>query len=188
MPRPLTPEEEQRFMGWAQARGQLLRSLWNASIPEQVQAYKQLEKRILKETRTAFEKQEMRRRITEDLLRATSAGPWRGFSPYLRRMERLGYSSMDCRLLVCSWAAQATKGSPAGMRKTAALIAAFERRTRGQKLYPELREQIDQVLTRARRFAGLDTGKDITRSRDRREKTKARGSRGLGKSRSGGPA
>jgi hypothetical protein len=150
-----------------------LLSLRNASIPEQVQAYKQLEKRILKETRTAFEKQEMRRRITEDLLRATSAGPWRGFSPYLRRMERLGYSSMDCRLLVCAWSAQAVKRSPAGVRKTAALIADFERRARGRKQYPALREQNDHILARARRIAGLDTGKD-TEGRGRRKRAKAR--------------
>ncbi|WP_331114036.1 hypothetical protein [Archangium sp.] len=147
-------------MGWARELESLFLPLREASIPEQVQAYKQLEKRILKETRTAFERQEMRRRIAETLLMVTSAGPWRGFSPYLRRMERLGYSSMDCRLLVCSWAAQATKGSLAGRRKTAALIAEFERRARGRKLYPELRQQIDHMLTRARRFAGLDTGKD----------------------------
>jgi hypothetical protein len=173
MPRPLTPEEEARFMGWAQERGRLLRSLWDASIPEQVHAYKQLEKRILKETRTAFEKQEMRRRITEDLLSATSAGPWRGFSPYLRRMERLGYSSMDCRLLVCCWAAQATKGSHAGRRKTAELIAEFERRARSRKVYPELRQQIDHMLTRARLFAGLDSGKGTTEGRKRRKRMKA---------------
>jgi hypothetical protein len=163
MPRPLTQEEEKRFLGWAQERGRLLRSLRDASIPEQVRAYKQLEKRILQETRTAFERQEMQRRIAEDLLRATSAGPWRGFSPYLRRMERLGYSSMDCRLLVCAWAAQACKGSPAGRRKTAELIEDFERRTRGRKLPPELREQFDIALAWARRLAGLDTTKDTAR-------------------------
>ncbi len=162
MPRQLTRDEEDRFMAWARERDRLILALQKASIQEKVQAYKQLEKRILKETRTPYEKQEMQRRITEDLLMATMAGPWRGFSPYLRRMERLGYSSMDCRLLVCSWAAQASKGSPAGMRKTAALIAAFERRARAQKLRPEFREQINVILTRARKFADLDDGKTIT--------------------------
>jgi hypothetical protein len=168
MPRPLTREEEERFKGWAQERDRLILALQNASIPEKVQAYKQLEKRVLKEAHTAYEKQEMRRRITEDLLMATMAGTWRGFSPYLRRMERLGYSSMDCRLLVCAWAAQASKGSAAGVRKTAALIADFERRLRGRKLHPGLREQIDITLTRARKFAGLSTEKDAAQ-RSRRE-------------------
>ncbi|HLL02010.1 MAG TPA: hypothetical protein VK539_15575 [Myxococcaceae bacterium] len=155
MPRHLTREQEERFMGWARERDRLILELQSASIPEKVQAYKQLEKRILKEASTAFEKQEMRRRITEDLLMATMVGSWRGFSPYLRRMERLGYSSMDGRLLICAWAAQASKGSVAGVRKTAALIADFERRLRGRKVPPGLREQIDVILTRARKSAGL---------------------------------
>ncbi|MDY7228748.1 hypothetical protein [Hyalangium rubrum] len=155
MPRNLKQEQEQRFMHWAQARDRLALSLQGASIPEKVRAYRKLEKQILQETRTAFEKQEMQRRLTEDLLMATSAGPWRGFSPYLRRMEQLGYSSMDCRLLVCAWAAQASRGSPTGARKTAALIAAFERRVGSRKLHPELRKQLDEVLMRARRLAGL---------------------------------
>ncbi|HYH98715.1 hypothetical protein [Hyalangium sp.] len=171
MPRHLTREEEDRFMAWARERDRLIVALQKASIPEKIQAYKQLEGRILKETRTAYEQQEMRRRITEDLLMATMAGPWRGFSPYLRRMERLGYSSMDCRLLVCSWAAQAAKGSPAGMRKTAALIADFERRTRGQRLRPGLREQNDVILARARKFVGLDSGEGTTEERNTRKKT-----------------
>jgi hypothetical protein len=173
MPRHLTREEEDRFIAWARERDRLILALQKASIPEKVQAYKQLEKRILKEARTAYEKQEMRRRITEDLLMATMAGPWRGFSPYLRRMERLGYSSMDCRLLVCSWAAQASKGSLAGKRKTAVLIADFERRTRGQQLRPELRKQIDVILARAWKFVGLGPGKSIMEESTSRKKAPA---------------
>jgi hypothetical protein len=173
MSRQPTTKAEERFMSWARERDRLILALQNASIAEKVQAYKNLEKRILKETRTAFEKLEMRRRITEDLLMATMTGPWKGFSPYLRRMERLGYSSMDCRLLVCSWAAQAAKGSPAGARKTAALIADFERRTRGQRLRPELREQIDVILTRARKFTGLGSGKGVPRKNTIRRKMAA---------------
>jgi hypothetical protein len=177
MSRHLTREEEDRFMEWARERDRLILALQKAAIPEKVQTYKQLEKRILKETRTAYEKQEMRRRITEDLLMATMTGPWRGFSPYLRRMERLGYSSMDCRLLVCSWAAQAAKRSPAGKRKTAALIADFERRARSQKFRPEVREQIDVILTRARQFIGLDPGESATKKESRPRKKATAGRR-----------
>jgi len=156
MPRHLTNSDE-RFMSWAQELGRVFRAVMNASIADQVRAYKQAEKRILKETRTAFERQEMQRRIAESLLRSTSAGPWRGFSPYLRRLERLGYISMDSRLIVIAWAAQATKGSLTGRRKTAALIADFERRVRRGKPHPKWLEQTELALARARRFAGLDT-------------------------------
>jgi hypothetical protein len=155
MSRHLTQEEEERFARWAQERDSLFLSLRNASISEKVHAYKRLEKQILREARTSFEKQELQRRIAEDLLKATSAGPWRGFSPYLRRMERLGYSSIFSRLLVCVLAAQATKGSPAGVRKTAALIADIERRTHGRKLHPAVREEIHGALARARSFVGF---------------------------------
>ena len=157
MSRHLTQEEEERFKTWARERDHLHLALQSASIPEKVQAYKKLEKRVLKEARTAFEKQEMRRRITEDLLMATMAGPWRGFSPYLRRLERLGYSSMDCRLLVCAWTAQASRGSVAGVRKAAALITDFERRLGGRRLPLGLRTQIDTTLARARKLVRLST-------------------------------
>ncbi len=168
MPRTLTKEAEARFMGWAQELDGLVIALGRASLPEKLQAYRRFEKRILKETRTAFERQEMRRRITQTLLREVSDGPWRRFSPYLRRMERLGYSSMDCRLLVCTWSARAAKDSPAGVRTTAALIADFERRARGQKLHPAVREQTNRMLARARGLVGLDTAQED----DRRKQVK----------------
>ncbi len=154
MPRRL--KEDERFMRWAQERGQLFLALRNAPIPEKLRAYKQLEKRILKEARSETEKREMQRRISMDLLMAASDGPWRGFSPYLRRLERLGYTSMFDRLSACVLAAEAARGSPAGMRKAVSLIAEIERRLRGRKLHPGLREEFEGGLARARKFLGLE--------------------------------
>lgn len=94
-----------------------------------------------------------------DLLKAASGSPWRVFSPYLRRVERLGYSSMFDRLEACVLAAQSSRGSPAGARRTQALIAEIERRLRGRKLHPGVHEEFDGGLARARRFMGLDAGK-----------------------------
>jgi len=165
MPRTLTPEEEQRFLSWAQGLDRLYMSLRQASTPEKIQAYRQLEKRILKETRTAYEKQEMQRRVAERLLMDIRFGPWRVFSPHLRRLERLGYTTMLERLYACAWAAHACQGSPAGVRKTAALIADIERRLRGHKLIPELQEQFDTTLARARSLAGLPPKKEKARKR-----------------------
>jgi hypothetical protein len=177
MPRQLTREEEERSLRWARERERLFIALRNASVAEKLQAYKQFEKRRLKEVRTAFEKREARRRIAEDLIVATSDGPWRLFSPYLRRLERLGYSTMDRRLLACVMSAKASKGSPTGVRKTAELIAGIERRTRGRKYHPALREEINGALARARSFAGLDTGKGLAEGDKRRKKPKARAPR-----------
>ncbi|HLM42340.1 MAG TPA: hypothetical protein VK458_00675 [Myxococcaceae bacterium] len=111
---------------------------------------------------------------------ATREGPWRLFSPYLRRLEKLGYSTMDCRLFACVMAAMASKGSPTGRRKTAELIADIERRTRGRKYHPELRWEIDHALARARMFAGLETEESATEGRGRRKKTASRGRRSAG--------
>jgi hypothetical protein len=69
--------------------------------------------------------------------------------------ERLGYASMFDRLLACVLSAQASKGSPAGRRKAMALIADIQRRTRGRKLHPGVREEIDGGLARAQRLLGI---------------------------------
>jgi hypothetical protein len=165
MPRTLTPEEEQRFLSWAQGLDRLYMSLRQASTPEKLQAYKQYEKRVLAETRTAYEKQEMQRRVAERLLMDIRFGPWKVFSPHLRRLERLGYSSMFSRLYACAWAAHACQGSPAGVRKTAALIADIERRLRGRKVHPEVRAEFETSLARARTLAGLPPKKTKARKR-----------------------
>jgi hypothetical protein len=181
MSRHLKRQAEDRSLRWGQERGRLFLALRNASIPEKVQAYKQLEKRLLREACSAAEARELRRRIAEDLLMATSAGPWRGFSPYLRRLERLGYSSMDRRLLVCVLAAQASKGSPAGVRKTAELIADIERRTRGRKFHSALWDEINGALARARDFAGLHTAKPAPSTAPRPRPTPAAARRRRGR-------
>jgi hypothetical protein len=178
MPRDLTQDEESSLRV-ARERGRMFLSLRNASVPEKIQAYKQLEKRLLKEERTAAGRLELRRRIAEDLIMATRDGPWRLFSPFLRRLERLGYSTMDRRLLACVMSAMASKGSPAGKRKTAELIVDVERRTRGRKYHPALWEEINNALARARMFAGLDTEKGAVKGRKRRETSKARAPRSV---------
>jgi hypothetical protein len=155
MPRKLTLDEQERSLRWGRERARLFLALRDASVAEKIQAYKQFERRRLEEARTAWEQREVRRRVAEELILATSEGPWRQFSPYLRRLERLGYSTMDRRLLACVLSAKASKGSRAGKRKTADLIADIERRTRGRKHHPALREEIDRALARARRLAGL---------------------------------
>jgi hypothetical protein len=165
--------EEERSLHIGQQRDRLFLSLRNASISEKIQAYKQFEKRLLKEERTASGRRELRRRIAEDLLVAASDGPWRGFSPYLRRLERLGYSTMDRRLLACVMSAMASKGSLRGRRKTAELIADVERRTRGQKYHPALWEEINGALTRARTFANLSP-EDIAKASKRRKNPSGR--------------
>lgn len=173
MPRHVKAEEDERLWRLAQEWGRLYRSLREASIAEKLQAFKQLEKRFLREMRTAAGKRDVQRKITRTFLMETRSGPWKRFSPYLRRMERLGYPSMDDRLLVCCWAAQAAKGSAVGVRRATALIADFERRARIRPPHPVVLEQVEIALARARGFIGLGTD-DAVEGRRRRKKPKAR--------------
>ncbi|PTL85446.1 hypothetical protein [Vitiosangium sp. GDMCC 1.1324] len=179
MSRHLTKEEEERLWRLAQEWDRLYLSLRNASLAEKIQAFKQLEKRFLKEMRTASGKRQVQRRITNSLLMETRVGPWRRFSPYLRRMERIGYASMDDRLLVCCWAAQAAQGSPAGLSKAVALLIDFERRARIRPPAPEAREQVEFMVARARKFAGLGATEDVSEGAQRSKKPKARGRRSV---------
>jgi hypothetical protein len=179
MPGHLTKREGECLGRLAQEWDRLYLSLLRAPIAEKILAFKQLEKRFLKEMRTAAGKRQVQRRSTQTLLMETCAGPWRMFSPYLRRMERLGYSSMDERLLVCGWAAQAARGSPAGLRKTAELIADFERRARLRPPHPAAREQVESSIARAKSLIGLGTEIAEGGSK-RRKKSHARGRRSSG--------
>jgi hypothetical protein len=180
MPRQVKKKEDERLWRLAQEWDRLYLSLRHASIDAKIQEFKQLEKRFLKEMRTSAGKRQVQRRITETFLMETRAGPWKRFSPYLRRMERLGYPSMDDRLLVCGWAAQAARGSPAGLRRTAALLADFERRARIRPPPPAVREQVEFALARARSFIGLDTEEGIANKSKRRKRTAPRGRRSAG--------
>ncbi|PTL85447.1 hypothetical protein [Vitiosangium sp. GDMCC 1.1324] len=175
----LLTQAEEGSLRIGQERGRLSLSLRNASVDEKIRAYKQLEKRLLTEVRTVVEARELRRRIAEDLIVAASDGSWRLFSSCLRRLEKLGYSTMDRRLLACVMSAMASKGSPAGRRKTAELITDIERRTRGRKYHPALREEIDSTLARARKFAGLGVTEDVAEGAKRHKKPNARGRRSV---------
>lgn len=153
--------KEERYLRWGQERDRLFLALREAPVDEKVRAYQQLEKQLRKEARTKFEDREIQRGITTDLLRATSSSNWTTLSPYLRRMERIGYSGMDERLLVCVLAAEAARGSRAGMKKVSALIEDAERRSR-RRLDPSATlEEIRHALSRARRFAGLPEAKEV---------------------------
>src|SRR5581483_11816823 len=126
----MSTAREERSLRWGQARDQAFLSLKNASLEDKISTYRQLEKKMLKEATTNFERREIKRRITTDLLQAASPAGWSTFAPYLRRMESLGYVDLDERLLVCVLTAKAAAGTAAGMKKTADLIVDIERRTR----------------------------------------------------------
>ena len=152
-------------MRCAQERDRLTLLLRDATVAEKAQAYKDLERSLVKDTSNATDIREIRRRITEDLLVAMSDGPWALFAPYLRRIERLGYSSLDRRILVCAMVARAVGNSNAGRRKTARLINDLEQRAaRSRRLHPKFREEIEVAIARARSVARLPPSRERGRS------------------------
>lgn len=144
-----------RHLSWGRAREAAFLSLRNASTDEQLRAYRKLEKKLLAEARTDRERLELQRRIATDLLRVSHTRGWRSFACYLRRMERLGYSDMEDRVLVCVLASQAAAGNRAGVQKTALMIDAIERRMRSPRLDSDRRLEFAHAVLRARTFAGL---------------------------------
>jgi hypothetical protein len=131
---------------------------FSKAVPSvKLQAYKDLERRLLKEARTAFQRREIQRRITEGLLRALSSGPWDVFEPILKRIERLGYSTLDRRVFVCVVTAEASKGSVPGVQKTKRMISDIEQRAArlNRLLPPRIRLEIIAALGRARQVAGI---------------------------------
>lgn len=146
---------DERSLRWGQERDRLFLTLRNASVEEKIEAYEALGRRLAGEARGARERLEIQRRITEDLLRVTSEGPWARFAPYLRRMERLGYTALDRRLMVCVLAAQAARGSTGAVRVVKRLITEAERRAPRSRDRSMTKEEIQHVLGRARKFAGL---------------------------------
>jgi hypothetical protein len=146
---------EQRSLRWGQERDRLYLALKGAGLEDKLRAYEALGRRLVKEAHGSRERQEIQRRIAEDLLRASRDGPWRVFARYLGRMERLGFTAMDRRLLVCVLAAEAARGSPAGLKKVRLMIEDTEQRARRRRDWSATAEEIQRALTRARGIAGF---------------------------------
>lgn len=147
--------KDERSLRWGQERDRLFLALRDTEPTEQLRAYEALGRRLAKEAQGSRERLEIQRRIAEDLLRVSSSGPWRIFSVYLRRMERLGFTAMDRRLLACVFAAQAAPGSPAGLKKLKAMIEDTERRALRKLDWSADAEEVKRALRRARKIAGI---------------------------------
>jgi hypothetical protein len=110
---------------------------------------------LLKEVESPLERREIRRRVAEHLLVAARREGWATFIPYLRRMERLGYTTLFKRLWVCVMAAEATRGTPDASRKVMTLIANAERHVNTAPDWSVSRKQAIALVERARRLAGI---------------------------------
>ena len=93
---------KERGLARGQEKDQLLMKLLKADAPyeEIKRALLELEKRWLREAKTAVERQKTRRGIAEDLVSQAYAFdmPWEEFGQWLRRVQRLGFSNLALRV------------------------------------------------------------------------------------------
>ncbi|MEW5738695.1 MAG: hypothetical protein AB1938_07190 [Myxococcota bacterium] len=157
---------EERSLRWGQGRDRLFLALRGKPVDEKLRAYRALERQYVKEARSQFERVEIQRRFTEDYLylMVTSKAPWPTFARYLRRMKKLGFTTMDRRLLVCVLSAEAARGSPAGLRDVQTQIDDIVSRSRRRRDRSATSEEIDRAISRARKIAGLSESPPAPRS------------------------
>lgn len=93
-----------RSQEMARSLGELVVSTSMDSFEELEPKFKTLERRLLARSSSAFERREIRRRIAEALLTQSFANDcaWAVFKRALRRIQRLGYSSVDRRYHVAA--------------------------------------------------------------------------------------
>jgi hypothetical protein len=99
----------------AQAMDRTLVASFDDSFEEMESRFKSLERHLLRSvTQTAYERQEVRRRIAEAIFTEAYGRncPWPIFGPTLRRIRRLGYSNVERRYHVACLYAQWCRRHP----------------------------------------------------------------------------
>jgi hypothetical protein len=111
----LSQSSERRFVKVARAVDQLLVKTAGDSFEELEPRFKALELSLLRSVvKTAYERQEVRRRIAETLFTEAYGRncPWPVFGRTLRRIQRLGYSNVERRYHVACLYAQWCRRHP----------------------------------------------------------------------------
>jgi len=154
----MTPDDmrEKRSLRWGQERDRLFLELRGAAPEKKVRAYLALEKALLKGVVEEEDRLELKRRITEDILRACSNGPWRIFERYWRRMQQLGFTTLDRKLLALIFLAEAARTSPAARQTLRSFLMQIQRLARTKVDWSVTPEEIERAVIRARRISGLD--------------------------------
>lgn len=141
---------QKRMQEFAQER-ERLRILEPApSFEEQRERTEALLREHLKRTTAPEERKEMRRRIAEDLLVAAMREPWEVFFRYLQRLRRLGFSTLEREVWVCSIAAKAARRNEAGQEVALRMISSAERKVPRSPLPKPWKAEQLAVLERLR--------------------------------------
>jgi len=132
-----------------QERSILYRELLNAPFDEKVTAYESLKRKYLGRVRSPSPRLEIRRRIAESLVASAVDQPWYVFARYLRRLQRLGFSTPDRLVLTCYDAARAVKGDTRAKDVAQRLITRAWRSLNASSLPKGYRLQEEKVLLKA---------------------------------------
>lgn len=111
-----------RWMEGARAIAELCVSLQDAPFEKYEREFLSLQRRLLAQDKTDWERMETRRRIAEEILLG-AWGPdssWKDFGRALRRIQRLGYTNVERRvhvaILFARWAIFHPEHLPAARR------------------------------------------------------------------------
>ena len=126
-----------RWMEGARAIAQLYVSLRDAPFEQYEREFLSLQRRLLAQDKTDWERRETRRRIAEEIfLGAWGANsPWKDFGRSLRRIRRLGYTNVERRVHVAILFAQWAKFHPEHLPAARRMLDLSERHF--QSLSPE---------------------------------------------------
>jgi hypothetical protein len=122
-----------RSIGFGKERVRLTIGLAGASFEDASRAFEDLLAQGLRAARSARERRELQRRIAEDLLMAADSRKcaWEQFGGCLKRLERLGYTNVERRLVAAAiFVRWARKCDAAREKQAREMLTEAERRVR----------------------------------------------------------
>lgn len=152
-----------RSLEVARALSKLSLSLEDAKFPEVEREFKALESRLLAKAKSAHERREISRRVTEEVL--VSASFLRvsegDIERLLAKMGRLGYTNVERRVHIAFAFARWSQGRRKWRQAAVRLLSEAERRARRLGARGELRSRLEAAVARARfEFLEGEEGED----------------------------
>lgn len=142
----------EREASQGQARGELIGRLRDQPFSIFEREMLSLQKRLIAMNPSAFERDELRRRIAEDIYYGAvdRLCPWKEFVRALRRLERLGFGDMERRAFIAGhfvmWASKSQDRIDEAWR----MLDDAERRARSLPRDSLQRENISRFIARVR--------------------------------------
>jgi hypothetical protein len=153
---PLEPpvQDEELHQRWAQgaeAMSRLYVSLLDAPYAQYERELLALQRRFLTSCKSEWERRESRRRIAEELLMGAYLRdvPWEDFKRALRRIQRLGYTSVERRVhvavLFARWAQLHPEHLPAARAGLLLAERHFHAVSPEEPLYQAAKESLESI-------------------------------------------